>query len=432
MPRNFLMRVLLAFGLCIAVVNSGATVGQEASTKLKPAQKIATAVISSGKFDRKNAVIKTTIILDANDLRDVVLVDRDGNRIFGQVSKSNALAITKPRQKLLTFVLPELKAEQYRRYDIYPVNAERDVPFKWHDDVSTQSELQFDGKGVLRYMYEALDDATEQRRQETYKTYHHVFSPDGSELLTKGPGGRFPHHRGIFYGFNRITYDDQKADTWHCGDGASQRQAADPVNSSGYVFGRDVNAISWHGRDGAPFAHELRQLTAFKIDGNTLIEFESLLQSTGPKIQLDGDPQHAGVQFRASQRVDDESKAKTIYIRPDGVGRLAGFRNWSDKPDETRPNKNHINLPFNTMCFSIGDKRYSCCYVDDPKNPKPARFSERDYGRFGSYFTYELTKANPLHVRYRFWIQEGEMTVDQCERLVLDVSNPVKVEVERN
>ena len=431
MHQIFRVRVILVISFCVVVANANRANAQEAARKLDPAQKIATAVVSSGKFDRKNSVIETTMILDGAGLRDVILVDSKGDRIPGQIINPGVFAIAKPRQKILTFVIPELKAGEYRRFDIFRSDSNSQPAFQWHDDASTQSELQFDGKGVLRYMYEALDDATPQRRQETYKTYHHVFSPDGDELLTKGPGGLYPHHRGIYYGFNRITYDGKEADTWHCGGGESQRQSADPINIAGNVFGRDLNAISWHGRDGEPFAAETRQLTAFKIGSNTLIEFESLLQATGPKIKLDGDPQHAGVQFRASQRVADETKMKTIYVRPDGVGRLGGFRNWSNKPNENESNKKHVNLPFNAMCFYIGQKRYTCCYVDDPKNPKPARFSERDYGRFGSYFTHELTKDKPLYVNYRFWVQEGEMTVEQCEQLALDITHPAKAKVEK-
>ncbi len=63
------------------------------------------------------------------------------------------------------------------------------------------------------------------------------------------------------------------------------------------------------------------------------------------------------------------------------------------------------------MSFVVEDQRYTCCYLDRPENPKEARFSERDFGRFGSYFEYELTADNSLELNYRIWLQEGEMTV---------------------
>ena len=394
---------------------------------VRDTDQIATVVVEAGKLDRQNCVVNSHIDADlVPGLDTVTLVDANGNRLQGQISAPDAFAGVDPqKKKTLTFIIPQLKATEMRRFKVFRTGLNATPSFNWHNDASTQAELHYGNQAVLRYMYEAMDDATAERRQQTYKTYHHVFSPDGTALLTKGPGGLYPHHRGIFYGFNRISYDGKSADTWHCRGGACQRQAADPINIAGPVFGRDINQISWHGKDGAPFADEIRRLTAYKIGGNTLIQFDSKLHSTGPDIKLDGDPQHAGVQFRASQRVADESKDKTFYIRPDGVGRLAGFRNWSNKPNESDANKNHINLPFNAMCFTVGGKQYTCCYVDHPNNPKPARFSERNYGRFGSYFEHRVTKEQPLKVKYRFWIQEGEMTVEQCQSIANDFENPV-------
>ena len=76
------------------------------------------------------------------------------------------------------------------------------------------------------------------------------------------------------------------------------------------------------------------------------------------------------------------------------------------------------------MSFQVADKRYTAVYLDRPENPKEARFSERDYGRFGSYFTYDITPATPLKVKYRLWVQEGEMTVAACENLSRGFTDP--------
>ena len=96
--------------------------------------------------------------------------------------------------------------------------------YKWVDEPGKYIELRKGDKPVVRYMYEAIDTSSPEARERTYKPYLHVFSPDGETLLTKGPGGLYPHHRGIYYGFNRITYGDGlKADTWHCtGNGSAQ------------------------------------------------------------------------------------------------------------------------------------------------------------------------------------------------------------------
>ena len=58
-----------------------------------------------------------------------------------------------------------------------------------------------------------------------------------------------------------------------------------------------------------------------------------------------------------------------------------------------------------------------------------ARFSERDYGRFGSYFATDVPADKPLKLNYRIWVQEGEMTPEQVQRLSDDFVHPPKVTV---
>jgi len=59
-------------------------------------------------------------------------------------------------------------------------------------------------------------------------------------------------------------------------------------------------------------------------------------------------------------------------------------------------------------------------YLDHPGNPKPARASERQYGRFGTYFATDLIPEKPLSVRYRLVIRQGEMTVEEITKLSED------------
>ena len=197
--------------------------------------------------------------------------------------------------------------------------------------------------------------------------------------------------------------------------------------------------INWNGQDGETFAKETREMTAYKIAGSTLIEFNSRLESAGADIKLDGDPQHAGFQFRASQLVPDKTKKETYYLRPDGKGEPGKFRNWSPKKDESEINRAHINLPWNTLVFQLpalpsasvtekpsSNETFSCVYLDRPNNPKPARFSERDYGRFGSYFEYSLTPSKPLTLNYRIWLQEGELSLDAANSMSHQFNSPAK------
>ena len=206
-------------------------------------------------------------------------------------------------------------------------------------------------------MFEPIDRSSQERIGETYKVYHHVFDPTGAFYVTKGPGGLFPHHRGLFFGFNRISYGDggsQKADIWHCKNGEHQHHRELLAAIGGPAFGRETTRIDWHGRDDKIFAEESREMTAYHVDGGLLIEFACVLESKAGKVRLDGDPQHAGFQFRASQHVPDKTKSQTYYVRPDGKGEPGKFRNWSSKKDESKQNLAHID--FGLECTVLRDR----------------------------------------------------------------------------
>jgi hypothetical protein len=299
--------------------------------------------------------------------------------------------------------------------------------FDWQDHDGNYVDLKLGERPVLRYMYEALDESTRERRDETYKVYHHVFDPAGKVLVTKGPGGKYPHHRGLYFGFNKITYDGKKkADVWHCTGKSFQSHDGFVANEVGPVLGRHVVKVGWHGQDGEAFAEEDREMTVYRqpeVAGKptgTLIEFASILRTKSGEVKLNGDPQHSGFHFRAPNEVSEKTSKETYYIRPDGIGKKGDYRNWPQQKDQ-------VNFPWKGMSFVLGDQRYTVANLDSPENPKESRFSERDYGRFGSYFEYDLTKDNPLKLNYRIWLQPGEMTVAEIDALAKDFTNPPAV-----
>jgi hypothetical protein len=108
----------------------------------------------------------------------------------------------------------------------------------------------------------------------------------------------------------------------------------------------------------------------------------------------------------------------------DGVGKPGETRNWDPK---TR--KGPVNLPWDAMSFVLGEQRYTVGYLDRPSNPKEARFSERDYGRIGSYFEYELDEDKPLEVSYRIWLQPGGATVGEIAAQSANFVEPVEGKV---
>lgn len=292
--------------------------------------------------------------------------------------------------------------------------------YSWtNNEAEHFAELAHDGSPLVRYMYAPVDDSSAAKRAETYKPYLHVYSPDGSQIITKGPGGLYPHHRGIYFGFNRINYDGKKCDTWHCTDGAYEQHESFKSLDGNDDGGTLESEISWHGKKGELFAHEDRKQTIRQVGDMTQIDFESTLSCADgvKKIHLDGDPQHAGIQFRASQRVADETAKETYYVRTDGIGKPGETRNFNHKDRKDAMNTETTDRPWLALSFVLDGERYTVLYLDHPNNPKPAYYSERDYGRFGSYFVTDVTPEKPLSVAYRYLVKRGELTVDECQKL---------------
>lgn len=384
--------------------------------------------VEAGAHDRAHTPVRIFVTLPPAVAKAsaVTIKGSDGTTLTGQISDpsmSSPVYCVKEwgRTRELTFVVPALKAGQEVTYTgaLSSGSTPAAGGFKWTEKGRESIDLSFDGKPVLRYMCAPLDESSKEAREQTYKVFHHLFDPSGSRPVTKGPGGKFTHHRGIFYGFNKVTYGAGKAcDIWHCTGTAYQEHVKLLSSEEGPVFGRHRLEIAWHGAGREVFALEERELTAWRMPAGTLVQFVSRLKPVIAPLKLDGDPQHAGFHFRSDNEVADKTAKLTTYVRPDGPGKPGETRNWDAK------NSAHKNLPWDAMSFVLGEKRYTVAYLDRPENPKEARFSERDYGRFGSYFVHTLEKDQSLTVAYRLWLQEGEMTIDQVAAKSADFTSP--------
>ncbi len=386
--------------------------------------------VSAGKHDRTHTpvVVPVKVSSGVADVQAATLTIGKGSVLAGQVTRPGLHSdATDPLAREIHFLLPKLAAGESLEVKAVLKSgpAASAAGFAWADTRGKHMDLTWAGRPVLRYMYEALDDSSKERRELTYKPFHHLFDPTGKVLLTKGAGGQFTHHRGLYYGFNKVTYRVGKtADVWHCTGDAHQSHQKFLSQEAGPVLGRHRVEIHWHGQGKEVFAREEREMTVYNVPGGHLVQFASRLHSAGGPVHLDGDPQHAGFHFRADNEVAATTKGQTFYVRPDGVGAPGQTRNWPG-------NKDHVNLPWNAMSFVLGGQRYTAAYLDRPQNPKEARFSERDYGRFGSYFVYDLDDERPLDVRYRLWLQPGEMTVPAVAARSADFVEPVGVTVRR-
>jgi len=256
--------------------------------------------------------------------------------------------------------------------------------FTFKDEPGDHLEILYAGRSVLRYMY-AYDP---KRRLETYKPYHHVFDRSGKRLITKGPGGLYPHHRGLFIGWRKVTVGDAKYDLWHMKN-CDQRHRKFLARQAGPVFAMCRSLIDWNDTEGRAVISEERQVTVFRQpEGRTLLEFLFKLRATDADVFLDGDKNHGGFQFRAHNEVSTRQQ-ETHYILP-------------------RIESKSADIPWAAMSYMLGETRFTVAHMNHPSNPTPTEYSaDRKYGRFGAFFKHAIKKGETLTLRYRIMIWEG-------------------------
>jgi hypothetical protein len=275
---------------------------------------------------------------------------------------------------------------------------ESEAVYTWHNAENQSLHLALNDKLLLGYEFPEFDI---NNRELTYKPYHHVFDPQKGIHITKGPGGLYSHHRGIYYGYNQIRVDGgDPVDIWHNHNGEHSEHVRSIREFSGPVFGGHTVEIEWRDTNAKTFAGETRTLKVFYEDEKMIIDFHSVLKPVDAEIvELNGDRHHGGVQFRAANEVNENSEA-TFFTRPLQVQHLSP---WSEiEGDEM------YDLPWNVMSYFLDDQQYNVAYFSHPSNPTGAEMSERQYGRFGEFFPFTLTSDNPLEVSYRFIITKGQ------------------------
>ncbi len=283
-----------------------------------------------------------------------------------------------------------------------------EAAFRWVDDAQAGTcDLMLGEQPVLRYMH-AFDDSTKEKAHDTYKVYHHVFGPGTKTIITKGPGGLYTHHRGLYVGWNKTSAAGKMHDFWHCTNGDHLKHAKFIEKKGDAEHGTMTAEIHWNDKEGNPVIVETRTVTARKLPiyGSPgygwQIDWKTKLESRRGEITLSGDRQHAGFQFRAAQDVAEKNSAR--YLRADGAPQQPEAVQVGDAGDPPP----HSNIPWVAMTYPLADQKYTIEYFEDPSLPKPSLFSERPYGRFGAFFKATLTEDKPLTMTYRVNVLPGE------------------------
>lgn len=331
-----------------------------------------------------------------------VEVGQEGN---GEQTLPGQVVTADKKKTQLWWIAPKLKAGLTSTWIATLTRKKKPAKnFSWKDEKGEYLDLLFDGRRVTRYMY-AYDTSSPQRAFETYEPFHHVFDEQGQSLLTNGPDGmhpylkdkiQYPHHRGLFIGWSKLEFAGSRYNFWGMAGGLAQVHQKFLEQVVGPVLARSKALIHWNDKDGVPIVAEQRQTTVFRQNEPTilLLEFRTELKAVKGDVFLNGDPEHAGFQYRAHNDVASGGKeVKAIYLfHKDGI---------DPKKDE--------DLPWTAMSYTLNGRRYSVQHINHPENPQPTLYSAyRDYGRFGAFFQQKIDAGETLTLCYRIWVGQGE------------------------
>ncbi|MBI1321405.1 MAG: hypothetical protein GC168_20980 [Candidatus Hydrogenedens sp.] len=234
--------------------------------------------------------------------------------------------------------------------------------------------------------------------EETYKVYTHLMDFAGEKPITKGAGGKFTHHRGLFIGWKDTMVDGRDYDTWHMSNCYQQAESEETAE------GVQKLAIDWNKPNGKPFIKEQRTLTLSDgPDGARIIDFASHLESLEGDIELKGDLQHAGMQVRMSNEVSEHEES-TQYILPEGAEEL----------DDDKV----VGAWWACASVEVDGKRYWVMHMTPPDllTGEPV-YSIRRYARFGAFFEPLLKADTPLDLKFRVLYTEKELDPAACQAL---------------
>jgi len=267
------------------------------------------------------------------------------------------------------------------------------------DTTEDYCDIKSDGKIWLRTMTAPFD---RRNREETYKVFTQVYDFEGEAPITKGAGGKYTHHRGLFIGWNHTHHAGETYDTWHMKN-CYQQHVSWETQDAGEHRAWQVERVDWNDRKGNTIIEETRTIVARPQGELRVIDFASELTAVGAPIELRGDLQHAGMQIRMANEVSEHPES-TEYILPEGAEEL----------DDDKV----VGAWWVCGSVVVRDERYWVMHMTSPNllTGEPV-YSIRDYARFGAFFEPDIPEGDSITCQFRIVVSKDELTREDCQAL---------------
>ncbi|MBI1784763.1 PmoA family protein [Candidatus Sumerlaeota bacterium] len=263
-----------------------------------------------------------------------------------------------------------------------------------------------------------------------------LLSPSG-RLMTEDFPKDHLHHKGIWFPWTHTEFEGHEVDFWNLGDkkGTVRFAGFGPI-FSGPIFG------------GFIAKHEFVDLTQNTATGGKV----ALNEEWDVRVYNVGGPK-AGYwlfDFQSTQNCAGSSPLKLLEYRYGGLG-FRGAKEWRDENYAALSSEGKTHLNGHTTrakwCdhFGRGNAKPDGSGAEDwngvtiMDHPKNFRFpqSMRLWDKGGCFFCYapvqlgdsEIKPGEPYISRYRFFVHEGAVNVDETNRVWNDFADPPAVQI---
>ena len=199
-----------------------------------------------------------------------------------------------------------------------------DSPFAFQEISPAALQLSEQGQPVFVYNFGGIlaSNAPEATRRSTY--LHPVYAPDGT-VLTDDFNPNHPHHRGIFWAWEVVTYDGKTNDVWTV-KGFRQKFVRWQARETTGATARLAVENGWYDGEHKFVKEDVEIVAHPTVKDRRQLDFTLRFEATGKPVTIVGTPVqkkgYGGFAFRTAPR--DGGAAKTVIRTDEGISKDDG------------------------------------------------------------------------------------------------------------
>jgi len=251
---------------------------------------------------------------------------------------------------------------------------------------------------------------------------HPLYSPNG-EILTDGFPKGHTHQNGIFNAWTHTTFKGKKVDFWNRQEELGTIKHTAVISASeGTVSGQIIASLSHISLEHGEVLNEEWQITIYPVSDYYLFDLQSIQVNTSQDTLFLHEYLYGGMAFRGSKEWNKEDV--NHFTNPWKILTNDGFDN------ETA---NHTQAAWVDASGTINGKKAGLTvfgYPDNFRAPQAIRVHpDMPYWVFSPVVEgdFIIAPGQKYVSRYRYLAHDGNINLEELERVKSDLENPLKV-----